>query len=88
MKPAVARQEAERGPVLEDTGVGCAMETADGVAPEAEAAGGEWEASPQGLGHRLVARRAAAIPVHGHWSARRRWPMPNGVPHTYTELHR
>ena len=59
-------EQAERGPALVDPGVGRALEAADVVAPEAEAAEREREPAAQGLGHRLEGRRRVAAPVHGH----------------------
>ena len=64
MQPAVAGQQAERQPALEDAGVRGALEAADVVGPVAEAAGRQRQPAAQGLGHRCVGGIAVAAPVH------------------------
>ena len=66
VEAGVAAQEPECGPALEDPCIRGALESADVVAPEREAAGREREAAAEGLGHRRVRRGGVAAPVHRH----------------------
>src|SRR6478736_6560928 len=65
VETAVRGKQAKGGPAFVDVSRRGALEAADVVTPEAEAAQAERQAAAQRFGHRLKSRPAVAAPVHG-----------------------